>query len=159
MATVLSQPRNLNLSAVTWQALSYVAGKESDRDALEAGAAHQVDLHVSGTVDGLPVQQAFSGRLTVGQDGTRNSAVVPNLAHLIAAVLGKLNDATRAAVLRDLPAEFAANGGSLPELSVGLVAQADSLIKALKSTRNSAVRGAVKCEYRLTSEPALAVVG
>lgn len=162
MATVASCAPEVHsagaISPVAWQALSYVAGKESDRDALQAGATHTVDLILAGRIDGRPIEAlAISGRLNVGQDSVRASSSVPNCSQVLGWILGKLNQATREAVLRDLPAEFAGNGSSLPEVASGLVAQAEGLMAALRSTKQTAVRGSVKVEYAVV--PAASIFG
>lgn len=161
MSTVTASPALVHASpAALWAALGYVSGKESNRDALESGASHVVNLTVTGDIDGQPVEQSFAGRLTVGKDSTRASASVPNIEQVVAAILAKLNPATREAICRDLPAEFAANGHSLPALSVGQVEQAQALLAALKTSKQVAVRGSVKCEYTLhRDEPTFNVVG
>lgn len=160
-ANLSTAPARAALENAAWQALSYVSSKQADRDALAPGAAHSIDLHVSGSVDGQPIDPIdIAGRLTVGHDSTRASSSTPNLPQVVAAILAKLNDATRAAILRDLPTEFAANGGSLPDVSVGAVAEAESLLAALKSSKQVNVRGQVRCEYSLSpASPAFGLVG
>lgn len=133
-----------------WASLAYVAGKEADRDALADGSVTSVDLIVSGSVGGLPIAERIRGQLTVGHSTEKSSSATPNLAHIVGAILGKLNLATREAVVRDLPAEYAAGGQCLPELSVGLAAQAESLLVALRQTKRVISRGAVKCNYALS---------
>lgn len=161
MATLITAalPRNAApaLSAITYAALAYAAGKEGDRDALDAGASHVFDLQISGTVDGLPVDRSLAGRLSVGRDSERASSATPNLPQVVAWILGKLNAATREAIVRDLPAEFAANGSALPEVPCGMVEAADALLGKLRATKRTKVRGSVVVEY--ATAPALRVVG
>lgn len=132
-----------------WSALGYIAGKEADRDALADGSLTTIDLTVSGSIDGLPVAERITGRLTVGHSTEKASSSTPNVSHIIAALLSKLNKATRAKVLAEIPADYAAGGQSLPELSVGDVADAENLLAALRQTKRVTARGPVKCEYSL----------
>lgn len=168
-ANVSTAPAAARAELVAWQALSYVAGKQADRDSLTAGAAHHVRLEISGAIDGQPLEPvAFEGRLTIGHDSTRASSAVPNQGQVLAWILGKLNAATREAILRDLPAEFAAHGGALPEVPCGLVAEAETLLAALRTSKQVTARGPVKCEYAMVdaaaayaepAAPTLSVVG
>jgi hypothetical protein len=162
MATVSSATRSVNSalrSAAAWAALGYVAEKEGDRDQLGDSASFAVDLSITGSIDGQPIDQAISGRLNIGKGCVKASSVAPNVSHVIGCILGKLNEATRAKVLRELPEEYAAGGQSLPAVAVGLVNQADGLLAALRSTKQVASRGPVKCEYALSQAPALGIVG
>lgn len=132
-----------------WTSLAYVAGKEADRDALADGSITLIDLTVSGSIDGLSVVKRISGQLTVGRSTEKSSSSTPNIDHIVGAILGKLNPATREAVIRDLPAEYAAGGQCLPELSVGLAVQAENLLAALRQTKRVVSRGAIRCDYAL----------
>lgn len=161
MSSVLVSAPQVNetlVSSAAWAALGYVAGKEGNRDALPAGSSMVVDLRIDGFIEGQPIEHSISGRLTVGRDSERASSTTPNLDQVLAWVLGKLNKATREAVLRDLPAEFEANGSAMPNVTVGAVVQVKTLLSKLRQTKQTPVRGSVKYEYVLTPAQ-LKVVG
>lgn len=154
MATVsasrpVSQITTPDALPALWAALGYVSSKEADRDALADGSLTTIDLTVAGSIDGLPVAERLTGRLTVGHSTEKASSSTPNVSHIIAALLAKLNKATRSKVLSEIPAEYAAGGQSLPELAVGDVADAENLLAALRQTKRVTARGPVKCEYSL----------
>src|SRR4051794_16273061 len=111
MSIVLQAPVSSNQTrhAAAWAALGYVAGKEGDRDSLADGAAYSVDLRIVGEVDGESIDRTIAGRLTVGHETTKKSSVAPNVNHVIGYLLSKMNEATRAMILRELPAEYEAN--------------------------------------------------
>ena len=158
MASVLSPSRPVapvssetspNLSAIAFAALGYVADKEGDRDSLTDGAAHDIGLTVSGTIDDQPFAVSIDGRLTIGHASEKASSSTPNIAHIVAALLSKLNKATREKIARELPAEFAANGHAFPELPVGDVAEAENLLAAFRQSKRVKSRGPVKLSYEL----------
>ncbi len=143
--------------AAAWAAVEKVAAKEGGRDDLTPGASHVVHLTVAGDVDGTPLEQSFSGVLTVGHDQRRATSATPAQPRLVAAILAKLNQVTRNRVLRELPAEFAASGGLLPVADEQLVTEAEEMLRKLRAEHEVVARGAVRCEYKLmpAGEPAL----
>jgi hypothetical protein len=164
-------PSRAAIGAVAWHALSRIADKESCRDDLRAGGVHVINLAISGSVDGQPVRESVDAILTVGHDSERASSSLPAVGHLIAAILAKLNTATREAVLANLPTEFAQNGYQLPIVPDTLIAQATAMLVRLRATQTVPVRGSVACKYakraespakqpkRSSRRPSLAVVG
>lgn len=169
MATVISANPSVNSTSAAapaassyvapsmadvWAALAYVSGKEGDRDALPDGALRTVDLSITGSVDGCEVSERVVGRLTVGHASEKASSSTPNISHILAAMLAKLNKATRAKVLAELPEDYAAGGQALPNLAVGDVADAENLLASLRQTKRVSARGPVKCEYALHGQAA-----
>lgn len=165
MATVSSAPtQSVNsapatasspagLSAVALAVLSKIAGNESFRDSLEAGSAHVCNLTISGDVDGLPLAPCqVKSTLTIGHDSQRASSSNPPLATLIGNILAKLNKATRDAVLRDLPADYTANGNELPAVDAEIEAATDAMLKTLRASKQTSVRGSVACKYSLEAK-------
>ena len=138
------------VSPVLWAALGKVAGKEADRDGLEAGSRHEVSLHVSGDVDGRRIHQRIEAILSVGHDQQKATSVTPEQPKLIAAILSKLNAATRERILNDLPEEFEAEG-QLPELDKELVVAAGAMLKRLRASKQITANGPVRCEYTVES--------
>jgi hypothetical protein len=173
MSTLLHPTRRANrtatpssvVSAIAWHALLKTADKEAVRDDLSAGVSHTIDLAVSGSIDGESFEQHISAVLSVGHDSQRATSATPALDHIIGAILAKLNTATREAILRDLPEQFAAAGCQLPEVPAAIAEKATAMLVRLRAKKSVDVRGSVSCKYRLAEidaecdEPAFAVVG
>lgn len=70
----------------------------------------------------------------------------------MANILAKLNPATRAKILRELPENFAEAGGKLPVVSEELVEAVAAMLKRLRAKITVTSRGPVRCEYRV-NEP------
>lgn len=167
MSTVLRAPSPVNsaasfatsspapsavISAVAWHTLLKTADKEACRDNLIAGESHVVNLSVTGDVDGQTFSEHMRAVVTVGHDTTRASSATPDLGHLIGAILSKLNEATREAILRDLPEQYAAAGCQLPEVSQEIADKTDAMLKRLRAKRTTNVRGSVSVKYCLADE-------
>lgn len=165
MATLLrsAPPVNSAISAVAWHALLKVADKESVRDDLAPGSLHSIDMAVSGSIDGEDFEQHIAATMTVGHDSTRATSATPALAEVVGAILAKLNTATREAILRDLPEQFAAAGCQLPEVPSDIAEKAAAMLVRLRAKKSVDVRGPVSCKYRLgeveSDSPVFAVVG
>lgn len=100
-ATIERNVESSPLAAVAWAAVEKVASKEAVRDDLASGASHVVQLTLAGEVDGAPIAQSFARVLTVGHDQRRAASTTPAQPRLVAAILAKLNTATRNRVLRN----------------------------------------------------------
>ncbi len=172
MSTLLHPTRRANrtatpssvVSAIAWHALLKTADKEAVRDDLEAGETHRIDLAVSGSIDGESFEQSISAILSVGHDSQRASSATPDVNCIVAAILAKLNTATREAILRDLPEQFAAAGCTLPDVPAGITEAATAMLVRLRAKKTTNVRGSVSCKYRLAdlaeaNEPSLSIVG
>jgi hypothetical protein len=140
------------ISAVAWHALLKTSDKEACRDDLIAGESHLVNLCVSGDVDGQAFAEQMRAVVSVGHDSTRASSATPDLGHLIGAILSKLNEATREAILRDLPEQYAAAGCQLPEVSQEIADKTDAMLKRLRAKRTINVRGSVSVKYCLADD-------
>jgi hypothetical protein len=144
-----------NLDPVVWHALAVAArGAAQRRDQLHPGQ-YAVDAVVR-----------VRGALQVGHDLDGVAGVTPDPAHLVALVLAKLNTATRAKILAELPDEFAAHGNQLPAVDAQLLADTAGLLQALRRKAPQRRRGAVTGELSLetlvdptSGPPALALVG
>ena len=103
MATVAAPPEKTDtkLSAAAWAAIGKIASKQNWRDGLAPGARHEVELSLSALVDGEPFEQDIAAVLTVGHDQQKATSATPNQSQLVAAILAKLNRATRQKVLRE----------------------------------------------------------
>lgn len=165
MSSLLHRSRFANVaSAVAWHALLKTADKQAIRADLPAGSHHTVNLAISGDVDGEPFDQSFSAILSVGVDSTRATSATPSLEKIVGAILGKLNERTREAILRDLPEDFAANGCDLPEVPEAIAEKASAMLSRLRAKKSVDVRGSVSCKPVIESRPAerkfeFAVVG
>jgi hypothetical protein len=134
--------------AALWHALAQTAGEEAVRDDLPSESLQVVSATISGQVNGQEFRPLnISAVLTVGQDSQQASTVTPEVPHLIAAILAKLNAKTRDSVLRDLPNEFAAAGCELPEVTPDLMVRTNAILRRLRAKQLTAVRGSVACQY------------
>jgi len=146
-------------SAVALQAAAVVLAKECRRDDIPDGGAYKVRLQLAAQVNDGPVfLQAFDCDMTVGHESTRASSVNPQPAELLGLVLGKLNAATRETILRELPAEFAANGNAMPEVPKEIAEAAAGLLAKLRASKSQVVRGSVSVKG-VPTRPTLNLVG
>lgn len=154
-------PGNLvEKTAAVWSAVNYLAGKaaESSRDDLPDGANYRVRLRIVAQVDDGPMfERIFDGPLSVGHlQEVAPSATPGGDALLCAIALGKLNAETRAAVLRDTLADYAA--GVLPAADKTILAQVKATQKEIRGMYRSERRGSVKYDGK-AAQPALGVLG
>lgn len=139
----------LDALAIAWVTLERVSVKEGSRDRLSAGATHDVDIRIAGSVDGLPFEQSIAALLTIGHDQVKATSATPDQAQLLAYLLSKLNGTTREKLLRELPEQFAEAGDRLPDVDSVLVEAAAVMLKRLRGKKSIQARGPVRCEYRL----------
>ena len=146
-----------DLASIVWSAIGKVASKEHSRDELQPGSQHVVQLDVSGTVDGRAFQRNLNAVLSVGHDQVKATSVTPEQPQLLAVILSKLNQQTRDKILRELPDEFAENGGHLPDVEEELVDTVSTMLQSLRAKKRVQARGPVRCEYQLTVDDLTAV--
>lgn len=153
-----AQPNLVALHAAIWAAVGKVAEKENRRDDLPDGFTGKVEMYIAAKIAGSVYRQGFTADLSVGHASTRASSSLPNTGAIVGHILALLNEKTREAVLRDLPAVYASNAGELPEVPEEISAAADGLLAKLRATKSQAVRGSVSCKYQ-QDQPALGIVG
>jgi hypothetical protein len=164
MATVASSRSRGNrsvaapftLSPILAHALAVGARKPAaeTRDELAPGA-----YEVSTTLE-------IVGTLTVGHDSETAATVTPGADVLLGLVLAKLNAVTREAILRELPADFAAAGAEYPTVPDEIVEATEALTAQLRRKVSQHRRGAVSGRLTIrhvggsaSNTPALSVVG
>ena len=131
-------------------AVANLAGKSANRDALPAGAEYAVEISVSGSVNGHPVEALeATAALTVGHDSVRAANSLP-YAQLLAVVLAKLNATTKAAVMRDVLAEIQASG-KVPDVLVSQQGAVDAWLKTARASIQQPVRGSVSVKWAVNS--------
>jgi len=136
------------IKAAAFAALAKLEEKCGDRDALPGGASHTVALQIVATVDGQPAGELSAAcNLAVGFPQQRAGSAPP-ADDLLAYVLGKLNRATQEAVLRNLAADYAADGGRLP-VDDTLADRAKQVLKAARATQQTTARGAVSVQITI----------
>jgi hypothetical protein len=133
------------LSAVQWAALGVAARKPATatRDELSPGE-HEIDVTLR-----------VCGNVTVGHDSETAATVTPSADVLLGVVLAKLNTATRDAILRELPADFAAAGQDYPIVPPAIVEQAEALTASLRRKVTQHRRGAVSGKLHAELLPSL----
>ena len=137
------------LSSVIWAAMEKIGSKQMKSENLAEGSKHEIQLKVSGTVDGQSFEQSISSIVAIGHEQVRASSVNPQVPELLAYLLGKLNTATRNKILTDVPTDFRNNDNRLPEPCPVLLDDARQMLKTLRQTKTVTARGTVRCEYSL----------
>lgn len=137
------------IRAAAWTTLGRVAAKEARRDVLPAGTQYPVELQLTGKVDGQAFVTKVSANTSVGHDSLRVTSHGPDVAHLVAYLLSRMNRRTREVIIRELPERFARAENRLPPVDHALVEAAEGLLKRLRSKLQQPVRGPVSTTYRL----------
>ena len=137
------------LPQVVWAAIEKIGAKQKKPKMLVEGSHHVVQMNLSGEVDEMPFDQDVSSIVIVGHQQKRTSSVNPQIAELIALILGKLNSATRNKILNDLPAEFQENDNRLPVANAALVEEVKQMLRKLRETKTVTVNPAVRCVHSL----------
>lgn len=141
--------KNRTITAAAWHAIGKVAEKEGRRDDLKPGS-YPVELQLVGTVRKSTIETEISGELHVGTNSTQNKPSSPNLADVVPQLLARMSPAARRAVLAELPRLFK-RAAKRPPVPDEVARDAETLLKRLRSTKKSRVRGAVTCNYELNS--------
>lgn len=153
------QVDHVTAQAAAWSALAKIAAKEAEsrRDDLPAGYSSHVDIHLSAAVDGAKMVDSFGVALTVGHETTRAGGG-PSADDVLAWVLSKIGRPEVAEkLLGELSADFTANDGKLPA-NDAVAAKATGILKVLRSTRKSTVRGSVSAKIERSAEPTFSLV-
>jgi hypothetical protein len=130
------------LSAAVFGTMAKVGEKHFERDCLADGAAIAVDMAIVGNVDGRDFSLPLGAMFTVGHASKRAGNVNAPPALVIAAILSKLNAATRGAVCRDIVNEW--QESKTLAVDDDYVSIADDMLAALRHATTVDVRGAVK---------------
>jgi hypothetical protein len=149
-------PNLVALSAAVWEAVGRVAEKENRRDDIPDGFSGRVELSLAAKIQGQIYRQQFTADLTVGYGSQAATSSLPNVGAIVGHILARLNAATREAILRELPAAYAAAGGKL-EVTAEIEAAAEGLLSKLRATKQIAKRGPVSCKYQ-PAAPSLSLV-
>lgn len=130
-------------SAVVFAALGKLASSEGARDALAPGT-NSVVLNINATIDGQWWNEQYGGQLTVGHDSTSSNESAVDKTELVAYLLGLLSKKQLAAVCEDLPNQFAAADGAMPEIDEALLQAAEKLLGQLRRRTQTKKRGDVR---------------
>lgn len=153
-----AKPNLVELAAFAWAGIAKVCEKEFNREEIGDGQSKHVDLHIAARIDGQVFQQNLSVDLTVGHGSERATSQTPQANVLIGYLLSKMNEATREAVLRDLPEQFdpAAENG-YPEFDAAISEASNAMLKKLRAKVRVEVSGSISCQYE-HCPPSLGVV-
>jgi hypothetical protein len=135
------------LRHLVWAAMEKIGKKELDSNMLAEGTSHTVSMNIKGTIDEQPFCETIESLVSIGHQQQKSSSINPQVAELIAWILGKLNRATRDRILIDLPQEFADNG--MPESSPSLIDEVEHMLMQLRQMKTVMARGPIRCEYVL----------
>lgn len=156
MATTqrISSAAARQILAAALVATAKAAGEDYQRDDLPAGAYHKVRLSLAAEIDGeATITREWDGSVEVGHDSVRASSVGVKAGELLAYLVSRMNETTRAATLRDLADVYAAQG-RLP-VDETEVKAADEALSRLRQKVDQSVRGSVRVSVRqITDEPA-----
>lgn len=146
------------LSAAVWEAIGKISEKESRRDDIPDGFSGHIELSIAAKIQNQIYRQQFEADLTVGfAQETAASHTPGGDKRLLAFVLGKLNAATREAILRDIPDDYAASK-ELPAVDDGIMTAVDGMLSKLRANAKQQKRGAVSVKHKSAALP-LALVG
>jgi len=154
--------KNVNLvalSAAAWECTNYIGKKESRRDDVPDGfSAKDIEVSLAVKIEGQIYRQFFKADLTVGHGQDTATSSLPEMGAIIGHILAQLNQATREAVIRELPAIYAANDSDLPEVPKAIAEAAEGLLSKLRATKTVHRRGAVSAKYT-PANPPLTLIG
>jgi hypothetical protein len=121
-------------------------------------SARGVEVLIVAKIEGAIFREQYTADINVGHASVRASSVNPDMSQVLGLILSKLNEQTREAILRDLPAEFAANGCELPEVDAAIAEAASGMLKKMRASKSQDVRGSVSVKYQ-SAPAALSLVG
>lgn len=143
MVRTRSEQRLAVLRSALWHAVAKIAGKEAQRDLLDAGDVYDVEGQVAAHVNGEPISVPISCQVAVNFDTEVSVSVAAPMEHLLALFLAEVPKTRRAKLLDDLPVEFSA-AGELPGADPELFNAAAGLLKSLRSRKIQPRRGSVQ---------------
>lgn len=123
-------------------AIEKYCGKFADRDLLPDGSAFNVDCSLLGSINGSQFELPIVATLTVGHESTKASSSTPAVVNVVAALLGKLNTATRTKAIADIVAGYAETGDV--DATSEMIEMAEELLASLRQSKQVTARGAVK---------------
>lgn len=104
----MAAPSRAKLRAILLAAAGSVAGSLGDRSQFEGGDSFDIELQISGLVNGKhKVDEICSGKLTVNHDSESKASKACDQTHLVALLLEAIPPAKRKQVLAQLPKHFA----------------------------------------------------
>lgn len=144
----------VELEAAVLTTLGKLSDKWAERDELTDGASYDITGTVAGTIDGHAFSMPIDCTLTVGHESVKASSVTPKQTNIVAAILAKLNTATRTKIVQDLLDEYRETHDVAA--SEHMVEMADMLLSGLREAKQVTQRGAVRvntptkeCEIQL----------
>lgn len=82
------------------KSIASIASREFKRDLISPGSKHEIDLRISGTVDGQKVSRRLSGSLQAGTDNPTGTSSKPKLDEVAAMLLDRLSDDEVSAIMK-----------------------------------------------------------
>ncbi len=122
--------------------LGKISDKWAERDELTDGASYAITGSVNGAVDGCSFSLPIDCTLTVGHESVKASSATPKQANIVAAILSKLNTATRTKIVQDLLDEYRETRDIAA--SEHMIEMADMLLSGLREAKQVTQRGAVR---------------
>jgi hypothetical protein len=149
------------LANVVFAATGKIIEKELRRDEIADGSSHKVELMLVARIDGQHrFMQQYVADVSVGHSAERACGQNPNVAKVLAYALSKLNAATREAIIRELPQDFADNGAEFPAVDAAIEAAADGMLKKMRAAMpKTTVRGSVSVKHEQPRQPLNLFIG
>jgi ribonuclease HII len=91
--------------AAAMKTLEAYGKRNGNRETLLEGGSHEVDLKISGTVDGQTVSFPITGRLSVGKDNPTGSTKRPSLKNMFCAALSIMAKTRRERLVKSFESE------------------------------------------------------
>lgn len=141
-------------SAICLEAVSKSLEKIGRRDDIADGTNCVVDLMIAARVNNGPIwRHAATCDFSVGHASERAASTISGMNKLLAYVMGKLNEQTREAILRDLVGEYQTAGCEFPDSPKEIESATENLLKQIRACKKQVVRGTVNSKPRETQPP------
>jgi len=141
-------------SAICLEAVSKSLEKASRRDDIADGTNCVVDLMIAARINNGPVwRHTATCDFSVGHTSERASSTISGMNKLLAYVMGKLNEATREAILRDLVGEYQTAGCEFPDSPKEIESATENMLKQIRACKKQVVRGTVNSKPRDARPP------
>ena len=139
-------------AALAWAAASRIAEKQTDKEQIPEGLTTPLLLSFYAEVDGKKALDATAeGIINVGVGTTRVSSGVPSASAIAAYLLTQMPKTRRAAILANLPTEYAAAGGEFPGVQAADVEAAKQLCQQIRAAQPQPCRGTVSVQCAVES--------
>lgn len=129
----MPRPSLTSAVAALWHSLTLWAKLHANRKQLRDDSRYRVELRITGTIAGYPVDETLNAWLLVGSPSTQASSTSVPTAELVATLLRAV-PSTRRVELQDQIEAWWSESQALPELEKAELEQAKLWLKRLRAT-------------------------